>query len=373
MITIKVKDNIDRFITKCINNNINLENIIKNNNELYVDINSKDYKLVKRINYYSEIKIIKKDKKHLLKSHLLKYILDYINLVIFLVIIFINSNIIIKIEIKHENKNIKQEIKRIVNEYGINIFTIKKDLEELNKISEEILYKNRDILKWISINNEGMKYIISLEERIETKKTKEEKHCNIISTKDAIITKIINNKGITVAEKNKHVTPEEILITGQITLNDAVKDNICADGRVFGETWYKIHISKPLKYISKKYTNNSVYNIKINNKYLKKIKYKHYDEKIIYNFKNIQIAKLQEYTVKELKYSPTEAKKIAITESIEKLKKEIPENSIILEKKVLKETQNNSKIDIDIFVSVEQIISKRITYEVGEINGDDTR
>ena len=36
------------------------------------------------------------------------------------------------------------------------------------------------------------------------------------------------------------------------------------------------------------------------------------------------------------------------------------------EENVLKETQKNSKIELDIFVSIEQIISKRITYKVGE-------
>ena len=59
IIKIEVNDNINRFINKCINNKIYISNInYINDNKITCDINSVDYKKVKKINYYSKIKII---------------------------------------------------------------------------------------------------------------------------------------------------------------------------------------------------------------------------------------------------------------------------------------------------------------------------
>ena len=59
MITIEVNNNIDKFINKCIINKIYLSNInYINKDKLTCNINILDYKKIKKLNYYSKIKII---------------------------------------------------------------------------------------------------------------------------------------------------------------------------------------------------------------------------------------------------------------------------------------------------------------------------
>ena len=69
-IIINVKNNISRFIKKCISYNINIYNIIYlNNDEINCQIDIKDYKKIKKYNYYSNIKIIKYEGINGLKIH----------------------------------------------------------------------------------------------------------------------------------------------------------------------------------------------------------------------------------------------------------------------------------------------------------------
>lgn len=372
MIKIKVEKETTRFIKKCLDHNINLKNIKYNKEFITTIIDEKDFEMVKRINYYSNIEILEYYGIKKIKKHLKKYIFDYMLLIIFIILICIQSNIIIKVEIKHENKELKNKINEIIKIYGIKKYTFGKTLNELNKISDDIIYNNKDFIDWISINKEGMTYKISVEERINADIPKIENQCHIISLKDAIITKIISESGTSLVEKGQHVHKNEILLSGEIKLNDEIKKNVCANGKIYGETWYKIHISKPLNYKNKTYTNNKKYNISLNNKYLFKNKFENYEEKVIFKIKNFKIVKLIEYKIENKKYSYDEAKKIAIEDSINKLLKEIKEKPTIISQNVLKETKNNSKIELDIFISIEQLISKRITYEVGEEDGNTT-
>jgi hypothetical protein len=108
------------------------------------------------------------------------------------------------------------------------------------------------------------------------------------------------------------------------------------------------------------------YNFKYNKQYLYKKNYKNYDESTIFKYKNFRIVKQQEYTTETIHLTYEEAKKEAINKAIASLIEKTGKNSKIISQNVLKESKKNSKIELEIFVSIEQIISERITYEVGE-------
>lgn len=365
MIIIKVKDNLDRFINKNITNNINMYDINRTKNELTCKIAKKDYKKIKQLNYYSKIKIIKILGKKGLLIHIKKYLYDYLMLFLFIILIWIESNIIIDIEIKHENKEIRNEIKKILETKDIKKYTFKKTMQKLNTTSDEIIHENKDKIEWISINNEGMKYIVSVEERIKNEETKAKTNCHIIATNTANITRIINNQGIALFEKGDTVHPGEIIITGEIILNEVIKDNVCADAKIYGEVWYKASISYPYTYEEKTYTSNSRYNFLHNGNYLFKKNYSHYDEKIIKKIGPFKIIKQIEYKITPKEYTYEEARIKAIEAAKNKILSNLDPEIKIIEEKVLKETKNNSKIELEVFLSVEQLISKQIEYEVG--------
>jgi len=60
-IYLEVTNELNRFIKKCIDNNINLYNISYKKDKIIVLIDVKDYLKIKRLNYYSKIRVIKYD------------------------------------------------------------------------------------------------------------------------------------------------------------------------------------------------------------------------------------------------------------------------------------------------------------------------
>lgn len=365
MIIIKVSEEIDRFLDKCLKNNINLYKIDHHKDYLIAKIEESNLESIQKLNYYSEIEVLRilGFKGKLL--HIKKYLFDYFLLGVFLILLFIISNIVVSVEIKHENKDLINQVNEILINKGIVPFRAGKTLGELNQISENILEENRDILDWISINKIGMKYIVSFEERILTQEQESHPYCHVIAKKSGIISKIIAKSGETLVEVGSYVNVGDILITGEVILNEEVKDNICASGDVYAETWYKITVTVPYEYEIKEYTNKSRYNFILNGNYFYRKNYETYEENSIFKFKNFKVVEQKEYQLKKAKRSKEEAKNIAINAAKEKLLDKIGQNTEIIEQNVLKESENNSKIELEVFLSVHEQISKQEYFEVG--------
>ena len=356
MIIIKVKDNTKRFINKCVQNNINIYNIEYYKDYLLATINEADLKQIKKLNYYSKIKVY----KVLGKKRVIKNIKD--NLYNILLLIYLISNVIIEIEIKHESKTMIKRIDELLKEKNIKTFTLYKSNNELNKISDEIMQENREFIDFISITRTGMKYIVNIEERIIKDKEEEKERCHIIAKKEGVITKIDAKKGITLVEEGSLVKKGDILISGEIILNEEIKDNTCAKGDIKANVWYKINISYPLTETIKTYTKREKVNLKMYNKYFKKRLYEKYDEYTMFKFRNLKLVRQKEYKEEVINIPIDEAKDKAIKDAENKLREKLGEIDII-DKKVLNSSTNNSKIELELFVSVNESIGEIQEYE----------
>lgn len=362
---IKIENNIEKFINKCINTKINIIDIEYHDKYALLKINRKDYKKVKKLSYYTKIEIIKYTGFEYVKRITKKYLFDLIMIILFITIIYMQSNLIVKITIKHENKTLKDKINTLIREKGIKPLTIAKSNKELNKISDDILKDNRDILDFISITRDGMTYVVSLEERIIKNESKEDNYCHIKSTKDAIINKITTYKGISIVEKNQSVKKGDILISGDLVLNEEVKSNVCADGVIIGTTWYKVNVSYPLERKEEYLTKKHKYNLSINNRLLFKNKFQLYKIDNKFKFLNIKIIDIKEKEVKTLKYTKDEAINLAIKKAKEELSKKKDNYFRIIDEKVLKVNEFNSKIELELFLSVEENIGIK---ELGDLS-----
>lgn len=366
MIAIKVTNNIDRFIKKCMRYGINLYDIENKKDYLIVKVNDEDIEKIEKLNYYSDIEILKyfgiKGKIIFIK----KYKIDLLMIIIFILGIYLISNIIISVDILHENKKLIKEVNNLLKEKGITKFTINKDIGSLNEISEEILEQNRDFLDWLSINKEGMKYIVSFEERILTEEKETHPYCHIIAKKDGIITSIKGTSGINMYEESDYVKKGDIIISGIITLNEEIKDNICASGEVYAETWYKVTIKVPLTYEVKEYTSKKRYNLSFNDNNLFKSKYINYETKTIFHLGPLKLNKELETTIKTEEITIEEAKNKGIALAKERLLARIGKNNTIIDEKVLNTEENNSTIILEVFFSVEESIGTQEYFEVSD-------
>lgn len=362
---LKIEINIEKFINKCINSKINILDIEYHEKYALIRIDKRDYKRIKRLSYYTKIDTIKYTGLAGVKRIIKKYLFDFLMIFLFIGIIYIQSNVIVKVTIKHENKILKEKIDTLIKEKGIKHYTIVKSNKELNEISDLILSSNRDILDFISITRNGMTYTVSLEERIIKSETKDDTYCHIKSNKDAIVKKITTYKGISLIEKNQSVRKGDILISGDLILNEEIKNNVCADGIVIGESWYKINVSYPLEIQEEYYTDKHKYNLSINNRLLLKNKYELYKIDNKFKFLNIKIIDIKEKNIKTIKYTKEEAIKLAIKKAEKELSKEKDSNFKIIDEKVLKVNEFNSKIELELFLSVEENIGIK---ELGDLS-----
>ncbi len=347
--------------------NINLYDIKYHKDRISLKIDQKDLNKVDKFYNYKITKLY--GKKELLRyTKINKTSLIY--LIIFNILIITYTRIIIDINIISENTNLISLIKNELDKNGISKYSLVKNSKQINNIKEKILNNNKDQLEWINIERKGMKYTINLESRITKNKVEEKKYCNIISTKDATITKVITHKGVELLKTNDSVKKGDTIITGDIIYNDSLKKQVCATGNVYGNTWYTINITIPISHEKIKKLNKVRSNIivQFNNK-----KYKIFKSRltnyISENKKIVSIFGFQIYYSKEYEVKKTISlvKEDELTKLLNKkitttMKHTLQGDAKIIEQKVLKKHVNNSTIDLEIFIVAEELISKQIYY-----------
>lgn len=285
-----------------------------------------------------------------------------------IVLIFLLSNIVFEVQVIHSNKNIRNLIEDSLYEEGIRPLIIKKSFDEIQRIKSKIKEEHKTDIEWIEIVDDGMKYTVRVEERIITTPSKSPEYCNIVSTKDAIVTSIASSKGQVVVDINDHVNIGDTLISGEIKFDGETKSHTCAEGEVYGTTWYKISISVPLEYEVKEYTGNKKYNIGFNiGSVYNRIFKIHYDEYDIEKTKLFSLwsftlykESIREYSSLKKTYNKNEALEQALKTAREKLLIRLDDTAEILDEKVLQTDVFDSIINVDIFYSVKESITRQV-------------
>ncbi len=358
-ITTKSPNKTIKYINKL---NINIYKITYKKDSITITINKKDIEKIDKYYHYKTTKLygLSNIKKYIKNNTL--YII-YLLATILLIIAF--TQITINVDVITENTQLRNYLLNELSKENIDKYKLVKSEDEITIIKEKILNNNKSILEWINIERKGMTYTINIEPKVEKNKLEEKSYCNVISRKDAIITKIITHKGVELVEQNDSVKKDAILISGDITYNNETKKQVCANGEVYGTTWYEINISIPTtkeKIIKK---DNKRFNIilKYNNKTKKLLKNKYKDfltyQKRIVNLFGLEIYIQKEIPIKKekIKYTEQELEKL-VEEKINKtLSHQLKDSYSIKHQNVLKKHTNNSKIELEIFIVTEELIS----------------
>ena len=358
--------NINNFLKRLINNNINIEKVIPiSHKEIDLIINYQDLDKVlklktiyniKIIRYYGKLRIIKRIKKDI-------FILS--SLLISLLLIYTLSNIIFKVEVIHSNKNIIKLVTKELEDNGIKKYKFVKNYQEIEE--------NKDTLEWLEIIREGTKYTIRVEERIINNKPKDNKIYNIVASKNAVIKNIYAESGEKIRSINTYVKKGDIIISSDITLPNNEKISKTASGKVQGEVWYNINIEYPYQYHEIKYTGNKKKVLVLNllNKRISFFdfhKYKTFNRNIKYIFNNnitpISLIYEDEYETNIINevYDYNTAREKAITkakdkilekenELVESLTQKYPNIKNITNIKIIKEEDKKNKISLNLFVT----------------------
>lgn len=363
----------DGILKTLISNNIYFSNYTIKDNKVIFIINYEDLELlsklanIKVIKYYGLVGI-----KNFLKKHyilLTSFILSYL-------IIIILSNVIFKVEIVTNNQVLKDNITYYLNYYGIVKYKFVKSNKYIENVKEKILLENKDTIEWISINREGVKYVVNVTPRVISNRVSIDKPSNIVSKKDALIKYLVVTGGSSVKEVNDVVKKGEVIISGNVVKFDKVVGTTRSKGEVFGEVWYTVNISIPFKHVIYEKTGET-----INHIYLDIFGHKftlvgHYITNNSINEVSVLVDKpylffklMKEskelYNYKEVNLNSESAFKKALERADKSISNKLDTNEYIIERKVLKKDVFSSKIDIELFYRVYENIGeeKEITLE----------
>lgn len=367
-IYLEVSNELNRFIKKCIDNSINLYNISYKKDKMVVLIDVKDYLKIKRLNYYSKIRVVKYDGMLNIKK-IIKDNMFYIS-VIFLSFIWMNllTNYIVDIEIIHSNSGIRRLLKEELDKNNVKRFSLAYSFEELDNITKKILADNKNNLEWVSIKKDGMKYIVRAEERIIKSEVVSDKPRDVVASKDAYITKVISSKGNVLVRQGEYVKKGTVLISGKITLYEDVKGVTSASGSVYGNVWYECTVETPKEISSERLTGRKRYNLNVGNKILLRNKYQNFRQK---NIREIKIfgLKIKFYREEEVEIIKTKTDdEYALNRLKEEFDKKLNGKGVIIYQKVLKKEENNSTIKYRVFIITNELINAYSYFEDSDIN-----
>ncbi len=369
-----VGKNPKRFLDNLISLKISLYDVKLTDKELTIVVDLDDYNKILKLKTSYKIKVV--DYYGLVKYEniLKKYNVFFICLIIGLVLIKVLSSIIFDIDIEHPKSEIRELVLADLEEFGISKYHFKVSYDEKEKIIKKILHKETDRLEWLEIDSIGTKYVVKVEERIKNDPKIDNTFQHIVAKKDAMILQIQASSGEIKVSKNDYVKKGDILISGFITKDEEIKKKVKAVGTVYGEVWYQAEITLPKVYKEIKYTNNSKKRFQV--KFLSHDfllfdfkPYKTYESSNITLLENRLLPMSFNYSkVSETKkiikrYTGTKVEKEAFKLAEKNLKKKLSVNDSIISKKVLKKTEKDSKIIIDIFFKVKEDITDTVNID----------
>ena len=374
-IIIKVENFRDRFLRKLISSNIYFYDVkYIDKDKLLVKINLEDYKRVKRLGFFSKIKVVKYEGYVGIKKHFKNNLYFYLMAIFCFILMDIITSFIVSVEVIHENSRIRNLVTSELYDSGVKRFSLRKDFDQVEDIKNKILDNNKNTLEWLSITREGMTYTVRVEERIITSIDKEEGFRHIISTKNALVTKVVSSKGDVLVRSGDYVKKGDILISGNINLYEEVKGNILATGDVYGTVWYTTEINFPFVYEEKVYTGEVRSNLTINSKVLFKNKYKDFDKKDVKSISvfglKFSFYKEHEYKLVSKRYNKIDAENKALEKIKEEFETRLNDKGVVISQKVLKKEENNSTMSMSVFVVTNEHISKALYYEYGSEEND---
>lgn len=368
--------NVLLFIRRIINNNIKYDKYsLINKNKLRLRITYDDYVSLISKNSIYKITVIKYYGFKKIKYLFLKYKDYFLSSIIGLLMIIILSNITFKIDIIHNDKDVRQLIKNELKNNNIKELYKTPSYKKRLLVKKRILKENKDKIEWLEIEVKGSKIIVKVTERRINKTQKELHPRHIVAKKSAILKKIVAEDGMILKKKNDYVEKGETVISGDILKDEEVKKSVVANGKIYGEVWYKVKVSYPLYYKETVYLSNVKSNaiLKFFSKKNKLLKdYSEINDKSYLYKENLlpislYISKSRKTKTIKQKLNNSKAISKALFLAAKKINNTLDKDEYIIDKKALNFHSNSSTIEVDVFFRVyENITSYKDTEDIKE-------
>lgn len=363
--------NVNNYLKRLIANKIDLIDLKYNShNEAVVTIKYSDYLKLKTVRSSYDVKVTNTYGKLRIRNKMKRSYILLSSIILGIALIILLSNIIFSIEVIHTNKSVIELVGNELNKNGLKKYTFKKKYKDIKKIEDKILNDNKDKLEWISIDIIGTKYVVRIEERKIKNENNDNIYQDIVASKSGVIKKIIALSGEKKYEIDNFVSKGDTIIKGSITKpnNEVILTH--ASGLVYAEVWYQISVEYPYQYKEEILTGNkkNIYYLKFINKRLELFNFKKYknfqkEPKILLynNIIPISLVKEKQYEVNIIDeiYTTEEVINKAITLAETRLMSSNKKIDKIERVSIIKKEEYDSKIRLDLFISVIE--------EIGEV------
>ncbi len=368
---------IERFINTATSKKIFLWNVKrKNDSVLNANISINDFKQIKEITRKTKCRIKINQKKGLpfLFHRYKKRKILFVLLFLIILIIMISSRYIWNIQIiGTENIDTNQLLQQL-KENGLEIGKIKTKVDTKN-IIQNIRLERADI-SWMEINLKGTNAIVNVvEAQSKPKIVDDNEHCDIISDKKGVITKITAQRGTPVVKVGDIVEKGTKLIAGTMEGKYTGTRYVHAEGQVQAKVWYtKRKSSNFTREITKKTgREENKYSLFFNkfriNLYKSIPNFEKYDTisenkklKLFSNFYlpiTVQKDIYQETTKQQVTYGKVELQNLLIAELEEEFEKENIDKDKITNKIVNSYQTNDNTIEIELTYEVLETIGTK--------------
>ena len=367
---------IEKFINNCLKSNIFLWNIKRKRTTIMTcNIGVKDFKNIRKILKQTKCRI-KIEKKKGLQFTFNKYRkrkIFALLIFIILIIIAILSNFVWNIQIEGTEKISKDELIQTLKEEGLSIGKFKPGIETREIINKVRL--DRDDIAWIGIEITGTNAIVKVVEAEEKPEiVDEDEYCNIVATKDGVVTKIMAQNGTPLVKNGDLIKKGTVLIGGWLEGKYTGTRYVHSNGQVEAKVWYTQKERVYLKETKKEDTGEAQnkYSVNINNfiiNFNKRVsKFENYDTieeaKKIKLFSNfylpIELVKTtyKEYKVVEIAHTLEEAKTIGIERAKDKLNAQIENTNNITDEQINIKEETNF-VDVEVVYEVKENIGTK--------------
>lgn len=367
---------IEKFINNCLKSNIFLWNIKRKRTTIMTcNIGVKDFKNIRKILKQTKCRI-KIEKKKGLPFTFNKYRkrkIFALLIFIILIIIAILSNFVWNIQIEGTEKISKDELIQTLKEEGLSIGKFKPGIETREIINKVRL--DRDDIAWIGIEITGTNAIVKVVEAEEKPEiVDEDEYCNIVATKDGVVTKIMAQNGTPLVKNGDLIKKGTVLIGGWLEGKYTGTRYVHSNGQVEAKVWYTQKERVYLKETKKEDTGEAQnkYSVNINNfiiNFNKRVsKFENYDTieeaKKIKLFSNfylpIELVKTtyKEYKVVEIAHTLEEAKTIGIERAKDKLNAQIENTNNITDEQINIKEETNF-VDVEVVYEVKENIGTK--------------
>jgi len=145
-----------------------------------------------------------------------------------------------------------EEILRALAEHDIQIGSSASDIDQ--QLTKHRMLNTLPQLSWIGVNRNGFKLNVLVTERSFASSNRPDyAFGNIVSAKDATITKQIVLEGMKLCAVGDTVKEGQILVSGFEDYGLILK-GVCAEAEIYGQTWYTGMLVRPKNTVKKRYT-----------------------------------------------------------------------------------------------------------------------